>query len=58
MFGMIYETFLRPASQRAGTAVGTFLAAQGIASDDISVLVAAFPVAVGVVWDLVVRRLY
>jgi hypothetical protein len=58
MLTVIYETFIRPASQRLGTLLGTYLTAQGVAQDDITVLATALPVALGVLFDLVIRRLY
>jgi hypothetical protein len=54
--GMLLNEILRPIGHRIGTAVGTFLTAQGVAADDISIILAAVPVAVGVLVDLVIRR--
>ena len=52
----LINEILRPLSHRVGTLVGTFLTAQGIAQADISILLAALPVFVGVCLDLFVRR--
>lgn len=50
------DDLLKPVGRNIGKAVGSFLAGQGVAADDISILVAAVPVLLGVVFDLVVRR--
>jgi hypothetical protein len=55
MFGIIDE-IVRPIGHRVGTALGAYLTAQGIASDDIGIILSAVPVVLGVVVDLVVRR--
>lgn len=52
----LIDQILRPIGHRVGTAIGTFLTANNVAQDDISLLVAAVPVALGVCVDLVIRR--
>ena len=54
--GFLIDQIVRPLGHRLGTGIGAFLTANGIAQADINILVAAIPVAVGVVIDLVVRR--
>lgn len=54
----VLREILRPISQRLGTALGTTLAALGVAESDISIVVAAVPVVLGISLDLVSRRLW
>jgi len=51
MFFSIIETI----ATRIGTALGTALAGYGIAQDDISVLVAAVPILLGLLVDVVTK---
>jgi len=55
MIGFL-DGIVRPIAHRIGTAAGTWLAAQGVASGDVQVLVAAIPIVAGVIMDLVIRR--
>lgn len=54
----LVETIIRPFAQRIGTALGAYLTTLGMAQNDISVLVAAVPVALGLMFDLIQRRYY
>lgn len=54
----VLQTILRPLSQRVGTFVGSYLSALGMAVDDVSTVVAAVPLVLGVVLDLIQRKLY
>jgi hypothetical protein len=46
------------AAERFGTAIGATLAALGIASEDISILVAAVPVVLGVLFDIAIKSYF
>jgi hypothetical protein len=52
----LIDQILRPVSHRMATTIGTFLGTLGYASDDVQTIVAAIPVAVGILIDLVVRK--
>ena len=56
--GWLIEIIVRPLGQRLGTLVGSYLTAEGLAADDINIVLAAIPVVVGVIADLIQRRLY
>ena len=52
----IIGNLARETGERVGTALGTALAALGVASEDISILVAAVPVLVGLCVDLLTKK--
>lgn len=54
----MWQTALRPISQRLATAIGGLLTGAGMAAGDVNVILAAVPVALGFAVDLVIRRLY
>lgn len=54
---MIYSV-LRPVSQRIATSLGAALAGYGMAANDVSTVVAAVPLLLGLAVDLILRRFY
>lgn len=55
---LLIEQIARPISQRLATASGAYLTALGVSADNVSIVVAAIPVMLGVLIDLVLRKLY
>lgn len=54
----MWQSILRPISQRLATAVGAALTALGMAQADVSVVAAAIPIVLGFGADLIIRRIY
>lgn len=54
----LFESILRPISQRLATAAGSALTALGMAAADANVVASAIPVILGFAVDLVIRRFY
>ena len=52
----IIDALIKPLTTRIGTAVGAYLTAAGVASEDIGLIQSALPVAIGVFVDLVIRK--
>lgn len=48
----ILHQIIAPIARRLGTSVGAYLTAIGLASDDAQIVVAAIPIVIGVVVDL------
>lgn len=55
---IIVENLVRPLAHRAASWVGLSLTTLGMAQPDAQVLVAAVPVVIGFVVDLVIRRVF
>lgn len=58
MIQFLFRDILRPLSQRAATALGAALTAQGMAVAEADQVVAALPLLLGFGFDLLIRRLY
>lgn len=54
----IWQSILRPISQRLATLAGGYLSAFGMASDEVSTVQSAIPIVLGLGLDLVIRRFY
>lgn len=54
---MIYQ-ILRPISQRLATSIGAVLTGYGMAGDDVTTVVSAVPLLLGLAVDLILRRFY
>jgi len=51
----MFKTIIREVAERVGTGVGSALAAYGVTHDDITILVAAIPVLLGLLVDVVTK---
>jgi hypothetical protein len=55
---LILKDIARPISQRLGTALGAVLAGLNVSAADQATVAAAVPIVVGLMFDLVIRRLF
>jgi hypothetical protein len=53
----ILEQIVKPMSHRLGTMAGAYIATLGYVEHDVNLVVNAVPLAVGIVFDLFVRKL-
>ena len=51
----MFKTIVREVAERVGTGVGSALAAYGLTHDDITILVAAIPVLLGLLVDVATK---
>jgi hypothetical protein len=54
----MWQSIIRPISQRLATGIGASLGALGMAHPDVAIVEAAIPVICGFAFDLVLRKLY
>lgn len=54
----LIQNLVTPAVHRLGTYVGGYFTAQGMAADDINIVLAAIPVLAGFVVDTIVRKAF
>ena len=52
------QTIIREVSERLGTGLGSALSAYGVSSGDLTILLAALPVLLGLLVDIGTRNLF